>query len=40
MIMFVIIAICSAVLFYIMRDKDEAKLEKQKREARKNARRA
>lgn len=31
MIMFVIIALCSAVLFYIMRDKDEAILNKQRR---------
>jgi len=31
MIMFVIIAILSGVLFYIMRDKDEAKLRKEKR---------
>lgn len=39
MIMFVIIAICSGILFYIMRDKDEAKLEKERREAKKRARR-
>ena len=39
MIMFVIIAICSAILFYIMRDKDEAKIEKEKRLAKKQARR-
>lgn len=39
MIMFVIIALCSALLFYIMRDRDEAKIEKEKRMARKAARR-
>ena len=33
MVMFVVIALCSAVLFYIMRDKDEAKAEKVKKAA-------
>lgn len=32
--MFVVIAACSAVLFYIMRDKDAIELEKQKKQAR------
>ena len=40
MIMFFIISVCSAVLFWIMRDKDEAKLEKEKKLARKAARQA
>lgn len=40
MIMFVIISVCSALLFFIMRDKDEAKKEKEEREARKRARKA
>ena len=31
MIMFIIIIICSAILFYILRDKDEAKIKKAKR---------
>lgn len=39
MIMFLIIAVCSAVLFYIMRDKDEAKIEKEKKLALKEAKR-
>ena len=33
MLMFIVIAVCSAILFYIMRDKDEAKAEKEKKEA-------
>lgn len=37
MIMFLIIAVCSAVMFYVMRDKDEAALEKEKKLARKQA---
>ena len=40
MIMFLIISVCSAVLFWIMRDKDEAKIEKEKKLARKAARKA
>lgn len=36
MIMFLIIAVCSALLFWLMRDKDEAALEKEKKLARKN----
>jgi len=39
MIMFVIIALCSAVLFYVMRDKDEAKLQKEARQAKRDAKR-
>jgi multiple sugar transport system permease protein len=41
MIMFIIIAVLSAILFYVMRDKDAEKLKKEKkaliREARRNA---
>lgn len=37
MIMFLIIVICSAILFFIMRDKDEAELNRQKKLARKQA---
>lgn len=40
MIMFVIIAICSAFVFFIMRDKDEAKANKAERLARKQSKRA
>ncbi len=32
MIMFLIIVVCSAILFYILRDKDEAKIKKAKRQ--------
>ncbi|MCR5600938.1 MAG: sugar ABC transporter permease [Ruminococcus sp.] len=39
MIMWVIIALCSAVLFYIMRDKDQIKADKEIKKARKEARR-
>lgn len=39
MIMFVIIGICSAILFYIMRDKDAAALEKEKKMAKREAKR-
>jgi multiple sugar transport system permease protein len=37
MILFAIIAILSAVLFWIMRDRDEARIEKEKKLARKEA---
>jgi len=37
MIMFILIVICSAVLFFVMRDKDEAKLKKQAKLAIKQA---
>lgn len=40
MIMWVIIALCSAVLFYIMRDKDQIRAEKEIKKARKEAQRA
>ncbi|HRU97153.1 MAG TPA: sugar ABC transporter permease [Ruminococcus sp.] len=40
MIMFLIIAVCSAILFYIMRDKDEEKLNKEIKRAKKNAQKA
>ena len=33
MIMFMIIVVCSAILFYILRDKDEAKIKKAKKQA-------
>ncbi len=39
MVMFVIIAICSAILFYILRDKDEARLEKERKAKLKEAKR-
>ena len=32
MIMFIIIVVCSAILFYILRDKDEAKIKKAKKQ--------
>ena len=35
MIMFLIIAVCSAIVFYIMRDKDEAKAKSEARLERK-----
>jgi multiple sugar transport system permease protein len=38
MIMWLVIVICSAVLFYVMRDKDEIKLNKQIKKAKKEAR--
>ena len=37
MIMWVIIALCSAVLFFVMRDKDQIKLEKEIKRAKKEA---
>lgn len=37
MIMFVAIAICSAIIFYLMRDKDEAAMKKMRKQERKNA---
>jgi multiple sugar transport system permease protein len=37
MIMWIIIVICSAVLFWVMRDKDEAKLNKEIKLAKKRA---
>ena len=40
MLMFVVIAICSAILFYLMRDKDAAALAKMKKQERKAAKRA
>ena len=40
MIMWVIIALCSAVLFFIMRDKDQIKLDKEIKKAKKEAQRA
>jgi multiple sugar transport system permease protein len=39
MIMWVIIAVCTAVLFYVMRDKDQIKADKEIKKARKEARR-
>jgi len=32
MIMFFIIVVCSAILFYILRDKDEARIKKAKKQ--------
>lgn len=40
MIMFIIIAVCSVAVFYVMRDKEQAALAKQRRLARKEARNA
>ena len=40
MIMWVIIALCSAVLFFLMRDKEQIKLEKEVKKAKKEAMRA
>ena len=40
MIMWVIIALCSAVLFFIMRDKEQIKLDKEVKKAKKEAMRA
>lgn len=40
MIMFIVICLCSAVLFYIMRDKEEIKLNKEIKKAKKEAQRA
>lgn len=37
MILFALISILSAILFWLMRDRDEAKIEKEKREARREA---
>ena len=39
MVMWVIIALCSAVLFFVMRDKDQIKLDKELKKAKKEAKR-